>query len=159
MSVQQYYNCVCRNNMHFFLLSRQCTMYVPPNLINSQVGFITYITVPAFHALGNTIDAVLRDKRASLIIYSLFLAGYYLQLVGSFPNFNFELRGWGKFFETRPNVNCKSVPITTWIAAHSKITGYTNTGTLIYRNFSPADSAIPRYRGIEDNYHIIMWRF
>ncbi|KAL5247060.1 hypothetical protein ACHWQZ_G019054 [Mnemiopsis leidyi] len=32
------------------------------NIPESQVGFITYITTPAFTALGNTIDAILREK-------------------------------------------------------------------------------------------------
>ena len=33
------------------------------NIPESQVGFITYITKPAFHALGNSIDTILRDKQ------------------------------------------------------------------------------------------------
>ena len=32
------------------------------NIPESQVGFITYITTPAFAALGNTLDAILREK-------------------------------------------------------------------------------------------------
>ncbi|XP_063693288.1 dual specificity calcium/calmodulin-dependent 3',5'-cyclic nucleotide phosphodiesterase 1A-like [Bolinopsis microptera] len=39
------------------LCDRQTT-----NIPESQVGFITYITTPAFTALGNTIDAILREK-------------------------------------------------------------------------------------------------
>jgi len=33
------------------------------NIPESQVGFISYITKPAFCALGNSIDAILRDKQ------------------------------------------------------------------------------------------------
>ena len=33
------------------------------NIPESQVGFISYITKPAFLTLGNSIDAILRDKQ------------------------------------------------------------------------------------------------
>ena len=35
---------------------------VTTNIPESQVGFITYITTPAYAALGNTIDAILRER-------------------------------------------------------------------------------------------------
>ena len=33
------------------------------NIPDSQIGFITYITHPAFSAMGDSVDAILRDKQ------------------------------------------------------------------------------------------------